>query len=79
VGGLHYVPASTVANGRLQFPGVHTLYQNEPLSATAIQLAIPGGRQTIYGTDDSLGLRDGIVSPSSSAPSNGAFVALLKD
>jgi hypothetical protein len=83
VAGLHYVPAETVPNGRLQFPGVHTLYQNEPISGTGVQEAVEGGRQTIYGTKitttanaNPLSMLDGI---SLEAAGNGAFVALLKD
>jgi hypothetical protein len=77
VAGLHYVPADDVANGRLQFPGVHTLYQNEPIDANGVQVPIVGGRQTIYGTKlDTLDLIDGI---SLAAAGSGAFVALLKD
>jgi hypothetical protein len=78
VAGLHTLPADTVANGRLQFPGIHTLYQNEPmLVATGVQQAVDGGRQTIYGTQiNGLGSMDGI---SLAAAGSGAFVALLKD
>jgi hypothetical protein len=77
VAGLHTLPASTEANGRLQFPGVHTLYQNEPIDANGVQVPIVGGRQTIYGTKlDTLDLIDGI---SLAAAGSGAFVALLKD
>jgi len=78
VAGLHTLPASTVANGRLQFPGVHSLYQNEPINGgSGVQEAIPGGRQTIYGTKiEGLGFLDGI---SLTSAGSGAFVALLKD
>jgi len=81
VGGLHTVPANanTVPNGRLQFPGVHTLVQNEPMDANGAQQPVTGGRQTIYGTSlNSLGLLDGIAAPAA-AIVNGAFVAVLKD
>lgn len=76
VAGLHELPAKTLANGRLQFPGVHSLYQNEP-HTSGVQQSVPGGRQTIYGTKiEGLGLADGI---SLTAAGKGAFVALLKD
>jgi len=76
VAGLYYVPANTVPNGRLQFPGVHTLIQNEP-TVSGVQQPVTGGRQTIYGTAlHSLGLLDGI---SVAAGGSGAFVAVLKD
>jgi hypothetical protein len=76
VAGLHTLPASTVPNGRLQFPGVHTLYQNEPI-VSGVQVPVVGGRQTIYGTKiGTLDLIDGIAL---SAAGSGAFVALLKD
>jgi hypothetical protein len=76
VAGLHTLPASSDANGRLQFPGVHTLYQNEPMTS-GVQVPVVGGRQTIYGTKiGTLDLIDGI---SLAAGGSGAFVALLKD
>jgi hypothetical protein len=74
---LHDLPARTDPNSRLQFPGVHSLYQNEPVNSAGVQQFVPGGRQTIYGTKiESLGLADGI---SLTAAGKGAFVALLKD
>jgi len=85
VAGLHTVPSKAAPNARLQFPGVHTLIQNEPIATTGTdpkigaQLPVTGGRQTIYGTSISdLGLLDGIVSSTTNAQS-GAFVPVLKD
>jgi hypothetical protein len=78
VAGLYTVPSKDDSNARLQFPGVHTLIQNEPITA-GVQQPVTGGRQTIYGTAiGSLGLLDGIVS-STTSEQKGAFVAVLKD